>query len=173
MPYVMFDCLIVIFIPSRFSMCQISYYHHMSHIIIAKNIRYLLWNRSAWRSFHNIYQAFLAPCIRCTVHLCESCRLKLTLFHILLLPGADTISKCRQLLTYGDVIGIREPDASNCDVTVTDCSHVVSMGAFLSQWRWGLWFKEFVKYTSVPSCFKFHCKKNVRIRELFGKWRHY
>ena len=31
-----------------------------------------------------------------------------------------------------------------------DCSRRFSMDAFLSQWRWGRWYKEFVKYTSVP-----------------------
>ena len=30
---------------------------------------------------------------------------------------------------------IQEPAASNCDVTMTDCSHVVAMDAFLAQWN--------------------------------------
>ena len=33
----------------------------------------------------------------------------------------------------------------------THFSRGVSIDAFLSQWLWGQWFKEFVKYTSLPS----------------------
>ena len=36
---------------------------------------YLRWNRGAWHSIHNIHQTFIAPCIRCTNHLCDVCRL--------------------------------------------------------------------------------------------------
>ena len=43
--------------------------------IIAKNIFYLHWNRGDWSSFHNTHQSFLALCIRCTNHLCDSCHL--------------------------------------------------------------------------------------------------
>ena len=43
--------------------------------IIAKNIYYLRRNRGAWHSFHNTHQTFLAPCIRCINHLCDSYRL--------------------------------------------------------------------------------------------------
>ena len=38
------------------------------YIIISKNIRYLLWNRGAWRLLKNTYTLFLTPCIRCTNH---------------------------------------------------------------------------------------------------------
>ena len=55
-------------------------------------------------------------------------------------------SKCWPIVTSS----IQEPAASNCDVTMTDCSRVVAMGAFLAQWCWGQWFNEFVKGTSVP-----------------------
>ena len=48
---------------------------------------------------------------------------------------------------------------------MTDCSHVVSMDAFLSQWRWGQWVKGLVKYTS-SKIFKFHYRPNLH-RELF------
>ena len=40
-----------------------------------KNIRYPLWNRSDWRSLNNTYQIFLACCIQCFDHLCDSCHL--------------------------------------------------------------------------------------------------
>ena len=43
--------------------------------MITKNIRYLLWNPGAWRSFLNAQLTFLAPSIRLTDHLCESCGL--------------------------------------------------------------------------------------------------
>ena len=37
---------------------------------------------------------------------------------------------------------IQEPAATNCDVTMTDCSRVVPMDAFLTQWCWGQWFND-------------------------------
>ena len=43
-------------------------------------------------------------------------------------------SKCWPIVTSS----IQEPVASNCDVTMTDCSRVVAMDAFLAQW-WGQW----------------------------------
>ena len=119
-------------------------------IIIVKNFHYLLWNRGAWCPLNNTFQTFLALCIRRTDHLCDSCAL------------SDTAP---------DEFSI-EPAAGNCDVTVTDCSRGVSLDAFLSRWRWGQWFKEFVKYTNVPGFFKFHFRKNLWIRKLFGKGRH-
>ena len=42
------------------------------------------------------------------------------------------------MLTYCDVIdtsSIQEPTTSNCEVTMTDCSRVVAMDAFLAQWN--------------------------------------
>ena len=56
-------------------------------------------------------------------------------------------SKCWPIMT-----SIQELPASNCDITMTDCSRMVSVDAFLAQWCWGQWFNEFVKDTSVP-CF--------------------
>ena len=41
--------------------------------------------------------------------------------------------------------------ASNCDVTMTDCSRVVSMDAFLAQWCWGQWFNELWNVWQVTS----------------------
>ena len=66
-------------------------------------------------------------------------------------------SKCWPIVTSS----IQEPTASNCDVTMTDCSRVVAMDAFLAQWCWGQWFKKFVKETSVPS-FSTFWKKSVK-----------
>ena len=60
---------------------------------------------------------------------------------------APNDSKCWPTVTSA----IQELAPSNCDVTMTDCSHVVSMDAFLAQWCWGQCFDEFVKDTSVPS----------------------
>ena len=40
--------------------------------MIAKNIRFLLWNQGFWRSLSNTYTIFLTPCIRCTNHVCDS-----------------------------------------------------------------------------------------------------
>ena len=49
---------------------------------------------------------------------------------------APNDSKCWSIVTSS----IQEPVASNCDVTMTDCSRVVAMDAFLAQWCWGQWF---------------------------------
>ena len=49
---------------------------------------------------------------------------------------APNDSKCWPIVTSS----IQEPVASNCDVTMTDCSGVVAMDAFLAQWCWGQWF---------------------------------
>ena len=43
------------------------------YIIIAKNIRYLLWNRGAWRFFHDTYLTIEVQGIWCTHHLHDSC----------------------------------------------------------------------------------------------------
>ena len=43
--------------------------------MISQNIRYLLWNRGAWRLLKNTYTLFLTPCIRCTNHSDDSCGL--------------------------------------------------------------------------------------------------
>ena len=43
-------------------------------------------------------------------------------------------SKCWPIVTSS----IQEPVTSNCDVTMTDCSRMVAMDAFLAQW-WGQW----------------------------------
>ena len=48
-------------------------------------------------------------------------------------------SKCWPIVTSS----IQELAASNCDVTMTDCSRVVSMDAFLTQWCWGQAFFRF------------------------------
>ena len=56
-------------------------------------------------------------------------------------------SKCWPIVTSST----HQPATGNCDVTITDCSRGFSMDAFLSQWCWGQWFKEFVKYTSVSN----------------------
>ena len=43
------------------------------YIIITKNIRYLLWNRWAWRFFHDTYLTIEVQGVRCTNHLLDSC----------------------------------------------------------------------------------------------------
>ena len=48
---------------------------------------------------------------------------------------APNDSKCLPIVTSS----IQKPVASNCDVTMTDCSRVVAMNAFLAQWCWGQW----------------------------------
>ena len=108
-----------------------------------KNICYFLWNLCGWRSLNNTYQIFLAPCIRCTDHLCDSCGLT-DVNPYCILPLLPMISKCWPIGTSW----IYEPATGNCDITI-----VVTMDAFLPQWCWDLWFKEFVKYTFDPFFF--------------------
>ena len=43
------------------------------YIMISKNIRNLLWNRGAWRFFHDTYLTIEVQRIRCTNHLHDSC----------------------------------------------------------------------------------------------------
>ena len=46
---------------------------------------------------------------------------------------APNDSKCWPIVT----LSIQELVVSNCDVTMTDCSRVVAMEAFVAQWCWG------------------------------------
>ena len=48
---------------------------------------------------------------------------------------APNDSKCWPTVTSS----IQESIARNCDVTMTDCSRVVAMDAFLARWCWGQW----------------------------------
>ena len=94
---------------------------------------YGLWNQSLWRSLNNTYPIFLTPCIRCTNHLCDSCNLTDVNRHFI--PSLlRMVQNCWPIVTSS----IQEPVASNCGVTMTDCSRVVAMDAFLAQW-WGQW----------------------------------
>ena len=116
------------------------------HIIITKNIRYRLWNQGFWHPLNNTYLIFLTPCIQCTDHLCDSCGLIDVNPHFIpsVLPNDSKFWPIVTSLIQG-------LDVSNCDVTMTDCSRVVSMDIFLAQWCWGQWFIQFVKDTSVSS----------------------
>ena len=139
------------------------WYNHMTswciYIIITKNIRYLLWNPGLWRPLNNTYPIFLTQSFMLFLWLNWR---KSTFYPV----TAPNYSKCWPIVSSS----IQEPVASNCDVTMTDCSRVIVMDAFLAQWCWGEWFSEFVKDTSVPS-FQ-HYGINLWSREIFGKWRH-
>ena len=56
-------------------------------------------------------------------------------------------SKCWPIVTSS----IQEPVASNCDVTMTGCSRVVAMDAFLAQWCWG----QIKRVCKIHVCAKF------------------
>ena len=86
------------------------------------------------------------PCIRWTDHLCNSCALS-DINQYFIQSLLRMISKCWPIV----MSSTHEWATGNCHVTMTYCSRRVSMDAFLSQWHWGQWCKEFVKYTSVPS----------------------
>ena len=62
------------------------------YIIISRNIRYLLWNRGAWRFYHDTYLTIEVQGIRCTYHLHDSCPLTDVNPHFTA-PGCDSISK--------------------------------------------------------------------------------
>ena len=99
------------------------------YIIITKNICYLLWNRGFWCSLNNTYPIFLTLCIRCTKYLWFlwlNWR-KSTFYPV----SARNDWKCWPIV----MSSIPEPAAGNCDVTMTDCSRVVAMDAFLAQWN--------------------------------------
>ena len=91
------------------------------YIIICKNIRYLLWNRGAWRFFHDTYLTIEVQGIRCTNHLHDSC------------PFTDvnphfTAPWCRYYFKINSWWPIvtsytHGPAASYCDVTMAHCSH--------------------------------------------------
>ena len=84
-----------------------------------------------------------------------------------------------KMLTYCDVINIwarHEPAAGNCDITMTDYFRGVSVDVFLSQWRWGQWFKKFIKYTSVSSFSSFIIERgcgsvNYLAGDVMINWR--
>ena len=124
-------------------------YLEPDHCKILSNFEFdrnIVSGTGAWCSLNNTYQTFLASCIWYTDHLCDFCGLTHVNIHFILslLP---MISKCWLIVTSS----IHESDTSNCDITMTDCSCMLCMDAFLSQWRWGQWFKVFVKNTSFPS----------------------
>ena len=139
--------------------------------IIMINIRYLRWNWGAWWSFHNTNQTFLTPHVRHNNHLCDTCDLTDVNPHLSrhCFRWFENDSSCWPNVTSSIHA------ASKCDVTMTDCSHVVLLNVLLSQWRLGQWFKEFVKYIWIygPVNFlTFHNRKDLQSRELFRKWLH-
>ena len=91
------------------------------YIINSKNIRYLLWNRGAWRFFHDTYLTIEVPGIRCTNHLHESCPFTDVNPHFTA-PGCRyyfKINSWRPIVTSYT----HGPAASYCDVTMTHGSH--------------------------------------------------
>ena len=112
-----------------------------------------------WRSLNNTYPIFLTPCIRYTNHLCDSCDLtdRKSTFYPVITPND---SKCWPTMTSS----IHEPAASNCDVTMTYCSCVVAMDAFLAQCCWGQWCKRVCKR---HACFSTLWKKSVKPRNVW------
>ena len=89
------------------------------YIIIAKNIRYLLWNRGAWRFFHDTYLTIEVQGIWCTHHLHDSCPLTDVNQHF-------TALGCRYYfkIWWPNVTSSTHgPAASYCDVTMIHCSH--------------------------------------------------
>ena len=95
--------------------------HIILHEISISHLRkisdkYLLWNRGVWCSFHNTYQTFLAPCIRCTNHLCDFCLLADVNPHITTPEGRYNF----KINSYWPIVtsSIHEPVASYCDATM-------------------------------------------------------
>ena len=101
----------------------------------------LLKPKCVWRSIHYTYQTFLALRIWCTDHLCDSCGL--TDVNILFrhrFRWLQYVNNWWPIVTWS----IYESAACNCDVTMANCSYVVSMDVFLSLWSWRPRFEDFV-----------------------------
>ena len=95
--------------------------HFQIYIIIAKNIRYLLWNRGVWRFFHDTYLTIEVQGIRCTHHLHDSCPLTDVNPHFTA-PGCRYYFKIN---SWWPIVtsSTHGPAASYCDVTMIHCSH--------------------------------------------------
>ena len=91
------------------------------YIIIAKFIRYLLWNWGVWHFFHDTYLAIEDRGIRCTNHLHDSCPLTDINPHFTT-PGCRYYFKIN---SWWPIVtsSTHGPAASYCDVTLIHCSH--------------------------------------------------
>ena len=76
------------------------------------------------------------------------------------LLGFQNVNSCWPIV----MTSIHELTASHCDVTMTDCSHRVSMDTFFyHNGIWGQWVKGIVKYMSVmPSFLSFIIERICR-----------
>ena len=91
------------------------------YIIITKNIRYLLWNRGAWRFFNDTYLTIEVQGIRCTNHLHDSCPLTDVNPHFTA-PGCRYHFKINSWWPIVTSSTLR-PAASYCNITMAHCSH--------------------------------------------------
>ena len=84
-------------------------------LVIAKNIRYLLWNRGAWRFFHDTYLTIEVQGIWCTHHLHDSCPLT-DVNQYFTAPGCRYYFKIN---SWWPIVtpSTHGPAASYCDVT--------------------------------------------------------
>ena len=89
---------------------------------------------------------FLAPCIVCIDRLCDSCALRdinqrLSLHYSRWFQNFDLLWRNRHMSRPLAIVTSQWPFVLAGFL----------LAAFLSKWRWDQCFKEFVKYTSVPS----------------------
>ena len=104
---------------SYHSHCQKIWHLPLIYTIIAKNIHYLLWNRGAWRFFHDTYLTIKVQGIRCTHHLHDSCPLTDVNPHFTA-PGCRYYFKTN---SWWPIVtsSTHGPAVSYCDVTMAHC----------------------------------------------------
>ena len=142
------------------------------YIIIAKNIDYLCWKWGAWHSLQSMRHTIEGLGIQLTNHLCDACCLNWTksTFHPSLNLSLSLCSWFENVISCWPIVmsSIREPAASYCDITMADCSQLVSIGTYLSQWHRDQGLKETVML-SFSSLFY---RKNLWSHGLFHKLGH-
>ena len=150
----MTDCFCVVARDAFLAQCfnsLLKFYFIYIYIIISKNIRYLLWNRGAWRSLNNTHLTFLDPCIRCTNNLCDSCDITDVNPHFI----PSLLRKIQNV----DLLW-RHRYRSRPPAIVTSQWPIVPDSDLKSLWK-----------TRLCQVFQ-HSGKNLWSREMFVKWRH-
>ena len=101
----------------------------------------LLKPKCVWRSIHYTYQTFLALRIWCTDHVCDSWGLTdVSILFRHRFRWLQYVNNWWPIVTWS----MHESATCNCDVTMANCSYVVSLDVFLSLRSWRPRFEDFV-----------------------------